>query len=205
MHVIEIKKISENKIKNIFNKIKICENIEIDENTEKYIIEQNINQMINSMEKYLLLDMKITKDIAKQFYKHELKDIRQQLVNSFKEVAIHSPQGKNPTQQDLLDTIKHLKQNHPCHNEPIKETIIKELLFTAFFAALFSLPAAYIEAWMMVNVINLKSFGWSMPLIFDWSLIIEAFGLSLLAALLAAIVPCATLFKINIAKALRYE
>jgi DNA polymerase III delta prime subunit len=66
MHIIEIKKISIDKMKNIFEKIKISENIDIDEKTENYIIDQNINQMINSMEKYLLLDIKITKEIAIQ-------------------------------------------------------------------------------------------------------------------------------------------
>lgn len=66
MNIIEIKKLNNDKMLNIFNKIKKNENLVIDAKIEKYIIEKNINQMINSMEKYLLLDMDMTLDIAEQ-------------------------------------------------------------------------------------------------------------------------------------------
>jgi DNA polymerase III delta prime subunit len=68
LHIIEIKKITPEKMMNIFNKIKTNEGIDIDENVEKNIIEKsNINQMINTLEKCLLLKMKITEDVAANF------------------------------------------------------------------------------------------------------------------------------------------
>lgn len=68
LHIIEIKKITPSIMMNIFNKIKINEGLDIDENVEKNIIEKsNINQMINTLEKCLLLKMKITLEVASNF------------------------------------------------------------------------------------------------------------------------------------------
>lgn len=85
MNIIEIKKMPRENMLNIYNRIKMEEDLDICEEVENYIIETNVNQMINNMEKYILMDTKITLEIAKQSssdikasifenYLHELKN-----------------------------------------------------------------------------------------------------------------------------------
>jgi len=66
MNIIEIKKMPRDKMMNIYNKIKTEEELVISEEVENYMVDTNINQMINNMEKYLLMDTPITLEIAKQ-------------------------------------------------------------------------------------------------------------------------------------------
>jgi len=85
MNIIEIKKMPRENMLNIYNRIKMEEDLDICEEVENYIIDTNVNQMINNMEKYILMDTKITLEIAKQSssdikasifenYLHELKN-----------------------------------------------------------------------------------------------------------------------------------
>lgn len=66
MNIIEIKKMPQENMLNIYNKIKTSEKIDICEEVDNYITDTNVNQMINNLEKYYLMDTKITLDIAKQ-------------------------------------------------------------------------------------------------------------------------------------------
>jgi DNA polymerase III delta prime subunit len=67
LYVIEIKKITHEKIGIIYDKIKTIEGLTIDEETKDYIVNfLTIKQMINNMEKYKLLNIPITIDIAKE-------------------------------------------------------------------------------------------------------------------------------------------
>ncbi|MCE2928732.1 MAG: FtsX-like permease family protein, partial [Candidatus Caenarcaniphilales bacterium] len=169
---------------------------------DKYL--DDFNQLIAGRYQLFIRTNKKLKDDSMQIFDNTFRVISVLKILTITVAVIAIIASFTALQMDRIREIAIL-QAIGFEQFTLMSIVIKELLFTAFFAALFSLPAAYIEAWMMVNVINLKSFGWSMPLIFDWSLIVEAFGLSLLAAILAAVVPCFNLFKINIAKALRYE
>jgi putative ABC transport system permease protein len=72
-------------------------------------------------------------------------------------------------------------------------------------AGLMSLPTGVLLAALLVEVINVRSFGWTMPLRLEPVVLGQALALSVLAALLAAIYPVARLQKLSVAAALRQE
>ena len=72
-------------------------------------------------------------------------------------------------------------------------------------AGLLSLPTGYILAWILVFIINRRSFGWTLQMQVDPLPFIQAFLLALGAALLAALYPAWRLGRIQAADALRGE
>jgi len=73
------------------------------------------------------------------------------------------------------------------------------------FAGLFSLPLGLALAYVLVFVINRRSFGWTLELALSPNVAIKALVLSLLAAVLAGIYPAFKLSRANPALALREE
>jgi putative ABC transport system permease protein len=72
-------------------------------------------------------------------------------------------------------------------------------------AGLLAMPAGWALAWILIHVINLRSFGWTMELILTPGVFIQAFLVALAAALLAGIYPAARLGHMDIARAIRQE
>jgi putative ABC transport system permease protein len=72
-------------------------------------------------------------------------------------------------------------------------------------AGLLALPTGYILAWILIFVINQRSFGWTLQMQVDPAPFIQAFCLSVSAALLAAVYPAWRLSNMQIAEALRGE
>jgi putative ABC transport system permease protein len=72
-------------------------------------------------------------------------------------------------------------------------------------AGVLALPTGYILAWILIFIINQRSFGWTLHMQVEPAPFIEAFLLSILAALLAAIYPAWRLSRIQAAEALRAE
>jgi len=72
-------------------------------------------------------------------------------------------------------------------------------------AGLLALPVGWVLAWMLIHVINVMSFGWSMEMTASPGLFAEAFAVSLAAALLAGIYPAYRLGRMNIPEAIRQE
>jgi putative ABC transport system permease protein len=82
------------------------------------------------------------------------------------------------------------------------------LLETGFMGAaagLLSLPTGTLLALILVDVINVRSFGWTMRLTLEPAIFVEALAVSVLAALLAAVYPLRRLQRIPLAAALRQE
>lgn len=57
--------------------------------------------------------------------------------------------------------------------------------FMGFLAGIFSLPVGICMAWLLIRVIEQRSFGWTMPMQIDPLILAEAVGLSVAAALIA--------------------
>ncbi len=57
------------------------------------------------------------------------------------------------------------------------------------FAGLLSIPAGLILTWMLIWVVNRRSFGWTMEMLVDPAVLFDAVALSVIAALLAGAVP----------------
>ncbi len=72
-------------------------------------------------------------------------------------------------------------------------------------AGLLSLPLGWLLALILVHVINVRSFGWTMRLEADPWLFVQAFAASVIAALLASVYPVVRLRRRSLAAALRSE
>ena len=72
-------------------------------------------------------------------------------------------------------------------------------------AGLLSMPTGFILALVLIYVINLRSFGWTIQMEMDVSIFVQAMIVSVMAALLAAIYPLIRLRGLEIAVGLRSE
>lgn len=72
-------------------------------------------------------------------------------------------------------------------------------------AGLLSLPTGFVLALVLIYVINLRSFGWTIQLTLDPLVFIQAVLVSITAALLASIYPMRRLLSLPIASALRQD
>jgi putative ABC transport system permease protein len=72
-------------------------------------------------------------------------------------------------------------------------------------AGLLSMPTGLLLALILVYIINLRSFGWTIRLSLDWQTFAQAMIVAVASALLAAIYPMLRLAKIQIAQAVRQE
>ena len=72
-------------------------------------------------------------------------------------------------------------------------------------AGLLSLPTGLLLATILIKVINVRSFGWTMQMQVDPMVLALALLVSVLAALLAAVYPVRRLQRLSIAEALRQE
>jgi putative ABC transport system permease protein len=72
-------------------------------------------------------------------------------------------------------------------------------------AGLLALPTGYILAWILIFVINQRSFGWTLQMQAGLAPFVEAFLLSVMAALLAALYPAWRLSHMQVTEALRGE
>lgn len=72
-------------------------------------------------------------------------------------------------------------------------------------AGVLAMPTGYALAWVLIYVINVRSFGWTLQMYLQPSYFLQAFAVSLTAALLAAIYPSWRLGQMVIATAIRSE
>lgn len=70
-------------------------------------------------------------------------------------------------------------------------------------AGLLALPTGYILAWILIFIINQRSFGWTLQMQMEPLPFIQAFVLAVSAALLAAVYPAWSLSRMQTAEALR--
>ena len=80
-----------------------------------------------------------------------------------------------------------------------------QTLLMGFTAGVLALPLGNILAWILVYIINKRSFGWTMQFELLPSIMIEAMVLSVVAAILAGIYPGYKMSKTSPANALREE
>ncbi|MCO5207207.1 MAG: ABC transporter permease [Anaerolineae bacterium] len=72
-------------------------------------------------------------------------------------------------------------------------------------AGILAMPVGFILAWILIYVINLRSFGWTLQMYLEPGYFVQAFLIAVVAALLAAIYPSLRLGKTVIASAIRSE
>lgn len=78
-------------------------------------------------------------------------------------------------------------------------------VLVAGIAAVAAVPVGAILAWLLVAVVNLRSFGWTIRLSWPWEDVAAVCGLALLAGLVASLAPWLLARRTSIATALREE
>ena len=74
-----------------------------------------------------------------------------------------------------------------------------------FLAGLLSIPLGLILAWLLIYVINQRSFGWTLQFDVDGMILLQAMLLAVVAAALAAVYPALTMARTKAIEALRVE
>jgi putative ABC transport system permease protein len=72
-------------------------------------------------------------------------------------------------------------------------------------AGLFAMPLGYVLAWILIYVINIRSFGWTLQMALAGKYFWQAWLVAIVAAVLAGIYPAIRLGRMNIATAIRQE
>lgn len=90
-------------------------------------------------------------------------------------------------------------------NQQLWQLTFLETGLMGLAAGLFSLPTGYVLALVLIYVINLRSFGWTIEMQLDGAVFAQALVVSVLAAVLAAIYPMRRLLQTSVAAALRQE
>jgi len=83
--------------------------------------------------------------------------------------------------------------------------LITETGLMGLFAGIFAIPTGYVVSLILVYVINLRSFGWTIQFHFDWLFIVQALILSTASAILAGIFPIIKINNLETIKILRDE
>ena len=68
-----------------------------------------------------------------------------------------------------------------------------------------SMPLGYVLAWVLVHVINVRSFGWTLQIALEPRFFIQSLLIAVGAAVLAGLYPAQRLARMNISEALRQE
>ena len=89
--------------------------------------------------------------------------------------------------------------------EQLSVQIMIETGFIGLAAGLLAIPIGVVLAVALIEVINIRSFGWSMQTIINWTLVAHAVALSIIAALVAGIYPAYRLWRTDIRSGLRNE
>lgn len=87
----------------------------------------------------------------------------------------------------------------------MRRMIFLESGLMGVFAGLIALPAGTVLALVLIYVINLRTFGWTIPFTLEAGAYAQTFLIAILAALVAAIYPMRRLKQIPIASAIREE
>ncbi|NIP38495.1 MAG: FtsX-like permease family protein, partial [Candidatus Dadabacteria bacterium] len=87
----------------------------------------------------------------------------------------------------------------------IRKIIFSETGIIGLLSGIVSIPLGLTMAYLLVNVINFKSFGWTINFVIKPGYLAEAVLISFIAAMLAGIYPSVIFSKINISEAIREE
>ena len=107
----------------------------------------------------------------------------------------------------LLERVREIGILRACGAEVRQVTglLLVECGVCGWLAGLFAVPLGGFISWVLIDVINRRSFGWTYDLVFQMDIFIQAVGFALIAALVGAAIPARQMGKRNIAASLRME
>jgi len=83
--------------------------------------------------------------------------------------------------------------------------MVSQTSFIGLFSGILSIPLGVLMAVILVYVINLRSFGWTLEFQLNPDVLFQALLLAILASIIAGIYPAWKMSRVNPAQALRYE
>lgn len=83
--------------------------------------------------------------------------------------------------------------------------ILTETGLMGFFAGIFAIPTGYVVSLILVYIINLRSFGWTIQFQFGWIYILQTLLIAWVASLVAGIFPILAINKMEIIEVIRNE
>jgi len=83
--------------------------------------------------------------------------------------------------------------------------IFSESTFIGFIAGIFAIPLGIIMSLILIYIINVRSFGWTIDFLINYKVFIESIIISCIAGFLAGLYPSFKIKKLNIINAIRYE
>ena len=90
-------------------------------------------------------------------------------------------------------------------NREVWSLAMFETLLMGIISGLMAIPAGYTLAQILVDIINQRSFGWSMQLSASPAIFIQAVTVAVIAALLAGVFPAWRMSRMQAVEAIRYE
>jgi putative ABC transport system permease protein len=87
----------------------------------------------------------------------------------------------------------------------IQMLIVIEALLLSLLGAILGLVAGLLLGWLLIEVINKQSFGWTIQMMWSWTILFQAVGVSMTAALLASWIPAQLAVRRQVSEGLRYE
>jgi putative ABC transport system permease protein len=90
-------------------------------------------------------------------------------------------------------------------NREVWSLAMLETFLMGLVAGLMAIPTGYTLALVLVEIINQRSFGWSMRLWASPVIFLQAIGIAIAAAVLAGIFPVWRMSHMQAVEAIRYE
>ena len=92
-----------------------------------------------------------------------------------------------------------------CSNAFVRRTLYTQAFVVGAVTALFAMPVGIGIAALLIEVINVRSFGWSMHMYLTPAAVAVPAALAVMAALIATVYPAERAVRVQAAAALRYE
>lgn len=107
----------------------------------------------------------------------------------------------------LLERTRELGILRACGAETrqVGKLLLWECGLSGLISGLMALPLGVCLAWVLIHIVNQRSFGWTYDMAISWGTFFQAVGLSCAAALAAGIFPAIKAGRTDIGKALHME
>jgi len=107
----------------------------------------------------------------------------------------------------ILERSRELGILRACGAVPsqVRAIVLWECGLSGFLAGFLALPLGWFLSWVLVHVVNFRSFGWTYDMQMSVATLIQALAFSTLAALAAGMVPALRAGRVEVADALRTE
>jgi putative ABC transport system permease protein len=107
----------------------------------------------------------------------------------------------------LLERTREIGILRACGTLPgqVRGLLIHECFFYGLLSGIMAIPLGIALSWILIHVINQRTFGWTYDMILSPGILVQALVLSSAAALAAGIFPALAAGRIRISEALHME